>query len=818
MSRIKFIALLFIWIFLASTPDARLAAQEAEPVWSSHIRIDDAAKTASPKIAVTGADQTWVLWHRHESDTSLTLMVRPIPIVNSTAVKLAGPYPALLMSDLVPLEKGHLMAAWQPNPVSIISQAYNSTLKLWQPAFTFTGDFGDSLLFPRLYSDIIGDAWLFYFKQQSPDWVLIARRYVDTDGDDLPDQIARISQTVAVLDSPPSAAPDILAYQKEIWVCWIDKKATKTRVLIAARESLEWSKPVEIAESAGEISSLTLTLALKEQANPQIWLAWCDQSDASHSAIRVSSCENRQPDTSCWQPPVTIESTASINRQPFFLADPWGIVWLAWVAKKSEQSGSFNDNVMLGYFKRNQWRPVQTTGWTANPDDDFEPVMAHDRGENLWISWTLDANVYVLSNNLPPEPPASGFSPENQQQINTQAPVLRCNFILGPPDLQRFRFLLQENNTVRTFESGYGSNAVSVSLRDNQRYKYWIHTIDSAGLVSARTDSFTFYVNQNEEPPFLGGTFAIEGLEGGTVRTLTPRFTWEPARDADPLDTPNAISFELQIDHSNNFDTAALRHEIIGPGRTTYTVSSSLQEDTHYYARLRAVDRTQQVSNWSQTLAFFVNQRNTSPRVILTKPHGGEVFSGAMTIEWEAVDDDQDTLAITIQLSLDAGSSWRTLPATDDLGNAIHDQKINYQYFVDLERFPDSHQALVQIIVQSTNQPVTQRSGMFIISNARFNCLPRSFSPGDRENDKIIISFELRKSANVSVRIYNLAGQLKRVILERAYRYEGAHREEWNGRDDQGVFVPPRAYICVISLDDGKNTEHHRIRVVVTPD
>jgi hypothetical protein len=66
---------------------------------------------------------------------------------------------------------------------------------------------------------------------------------------------------------------------------------------------------------------------------------------------------------------------------------------------------------------------------------------------------------------------------------------------------------------------------------------------------------------------------------------------------------------------------------------------------------------------------------------------------------------------------------------------------------------------------------------------------PNPFNPTTK------ISFGLRKPASVSLRIYDAAGRLVRVLAE-GDRVAGTHAELWDGRDGGGDFVASGIYFC----------------------
>jgi hypothetical protein len=72
-----------------------------------------------------------------------------------------------------------------------------------------------------------------------------------------------------------------------------------------------------------------------------------------------------------------------------------------------------------------------------------------------------------------------------------------------------------------------------------------------------------------------------------------------------------------------------------------------------------------------------------------------------------------------------------------------------------------------------------------------------------------IIPYELPAPAQVSLRIYDIAGRLVRVLEENANRGVGRHSVAWNGRDARGHPLPAGVYLC--RLDTNGRTETRRL-------
>ena len=87
--------------------------------------------------------------------------------------------------------------------------------------------------------------------------------------------------------------------------------------------------------------------------------------------------------------------------------------------------------------------------------------------------------------------------------------------------------------------------------------------------------------------------------------------------------------------------------------------------------------------------------------------------------------------------------------------------------------------------------------------------MPAVFTPnGDGINDEVVFSYKLREVATarpVSLRIYNLAGQVVHVLPTTRAK-SGAFEYAWDGRNAQGRALPPGTYLYELTLET-KNQE-----------
>ena len=95
-----------------------------------------------------------------------------------------------------------------------------------------------------------------------------------------------------------------------------------------------------------------------------------------------------------------------------------------------------------------------------------------------------------------------------------------------------------------------------------------------------------------------------------------------------------------------------------------------------------------------------------------------------------------------------------------------------------------------------------------IISNLEI--APAPFTPnGDGVNDEVRISFSVLKvfgKRSARVRVYDLAGGLRWEMMDERSSAGGNYAILWDGRDDDGMIVPPGIYVCEVDVDADSDT------------
>ena len=73
-------------------------------------------------------------------------------------------------------------------------------------------------------------------------------------------------------------------------------------------------------------------------------------------------------------------------------------------------------------------------------------------------------------------------------------------------------------------------------------------------------------------------------------------------------------------------------------------------------------------------------------------------------------------------------------------------------------------------------------------------------------NPVTTIRYDLPKTSSVSLRVYDVAGKLVRVLVDRVFQKADWHVASWDGRDDRGHRVASGVYIYELRADSFRDT------------
>ena len=92
---------------------------------------------------------------------------------------------------------------------------------------------------------------------------------------------------------------------------------------------------------------------------------------------------------------------------------------------------------------------------------------------------------------------------------------------------------------------------------------------------------------------------------------------------------------------------------------------------------------------------------------------------------------------------------------------------------------------------------------------SRLTCQPRVFSPN---RESVAISFQLNQPNTVTIKVYNAAGRLRRLLVNNRSLSSGTQVIWWDGRDDNQQTVVSNFYIITVEAEGAMDTKTVAVR------
>jgi len=168
---------------------------------------------------------------------------------------------------------------------------------------------------------------------------------------------------------------------------------------------------------------------------------------------------------------------------------------------------------------------------------------------------------------------------------------------------------------------------VAAALAEDTFYAWQARAVDEHGLASPWSDAQGFLVDTDNAAP--GDVAWIAPADGAQVEAQSPTLRATESMDEER----DTITYEIDLDSVPTYDSgagysAAVAHG--GSGEVVLELSAEgveLDENTTWWARIRAVDATGAASAWAE-IAFFVRGPNDAPSVPgLRSPEDGLVIA-----------------------------------------------------------------------------------------------------------------------------------------------------------------------------------------------
>lgn len=221
--------------------------------------------------------------------------------------------------------------------------------------------------------------------------------------------------------------------------------------------------------------------------------------------------------------------------------------------------------------------------------------------------------VNIEYNRFPLTP--TNLSPENEKQLSNKD-KLKWQKAIDPDPEDTITYTLEiddhpEFKSIDSVTTNIQATEIEIDdlnnfdkFKDDTKYFWRIKAVDnhnaSSGYTSGENNFILDKINLPPNPPQSG----FNPSQGGTVKTQTPTIYWDSGSDPDPNDAPNKLSYIIQIDENNKFDSAYLYS--VKPGVTQFTIPDTLEDNTRYYYRIKTKDDEGAESGWSAVQNFII--------------------------------------------------------------------------------------------------------------------------------------------------------------------------------------------------------------------
>lgn len=248
--------------------------------------------------------------------------------------------------------------------------------------------------------------------------------------------------------------------------------------------------------------------------------------------------------------------------------------------------------------------------------------------------------------NDPPRPVTSGFAPARGAVMEEREFEISWDPTTDPnpwdtPETLRYRvefsrtdspFTVEDDRTIETDED---ETTVDPVVPFTNGTWYWrVIAIDRMNAESDPSAVQRFVVEVVNTPPLVPQPArAYVPADDSIVRVTNPLFSWPDGDDPDPLDTPDLLRYQIQVDISPAF-TAPLIDVTTNPGVTEYQVQDdeALELDARYYWRVRTIDPHDAVSGWTE------DELNLASPLTFRTLMNSVLQSGAVDPTWGTVD------------------------------------------------------------------------------------------------------------------------------------------------------------------------------------
>ncbi|BBO85837.1 hypothetical protein DSCO28_64030 [Desulfosarcina ovata subsp. sediminis] len=363
--------------------------------------------------------------------------------------------------------------------------------------------------------------------------------------------------------------------------------------------------------------------------------------------------------------------------------------------------GSGSDDVDTGDSLTYLWEETTAAGIAlSGASGEFAtfqaPALSVDRltltfrltvSDSAGLSATDTVAITVLNNHAPGSPSVN--TPKDGSEVDTPSPVISVNNAVDADNESdeslaalTYDFEVYDDkdieNLVQSAVAIVEGTATTFwipdeELGENTTYYWRARACDSTEECGDWMTTAHFFVNAVEEPP--GRPVVSSPTDGDSVATATPTLEITNASDPDGDDLIYGFRVYTGSDVGvNDYYLSSEAEEIVyDEGTSAWTVSGTLDEDTIYWWRARAIDDTGLTGEWTDAVRFEVNAANAAPTAPLLRStdDGSAIATLTPDLEIEnAVDTDGDELVYQFELDTVDTYDSKNLIQSGDIAEA----------------------------------------------------------------------------------------------------------------------------------------------------
>lgn len=304
--------------------------------------------------------------------------------------------------------------------------------------------------------------------------------------------------------------------------------------------------------------------------------------------------------------------------------------------------------------------------------------------------WTTPGARFNVVANRPPNQVITGFSPVTGGTVSDRTPVLKWTAAVPPdPDADdtadTMRYTLQVDNNSNFLSPEFNATEafsgdplqpemeVTTTLAVGVTYYWRVMARDQKGLDALEwSPTQNFRVVANQPPATPREPF---NPSGGAVETSArPTLEWRmPATpDPNPEDPIGTITYDIEVCDGADFSAGNIAWSATGltltptpgPGGVFLfenDVTTDLDDNGHYWWRVRAVDDEGAQSPWTAGQEFWVNTHNDDPEPPdsgFDPPDGASIINAQPRLSWDpGTDPDPLATAATLRYRVELSSN-----------------------------------------------------------------------------------------------------------------------------------------------------------------